>query len=63
MVQSDLDFNVVSDFITSMVSLHYLGSLVESHGREQLEFNTRISCAACVLELLEGLFLVIICYL
>ena len=48
-VQSDLDPIVVgSDFITSVASFRYLGSLVESHGGVQLELNARISCAASV---------------
>ena len=48
-MQSDLDPTVVgSDFITSVVSFHYLSSLVESHGGVQLELNTRISRAASV---------------
>ena len=48
-MQSDLDPIVVgSDFITSVASFRYLGSLVESHGGVQLELNTRISRAASV---------------
>ena len=48
-VQSDLDPILVgSDFLTSVASFCYLGSLVESHGRVQLELNVRISHAASV---------------
>ena len=48
-VESDLDPIVVgSDFITSVASFLYLGTLVESHGGVQLELNTRISRAASV---------------
>ena len=48
-VQSDLDPIVVgSDFITSVASFRYLGSLVESHGGVQLELDARISRTASV---------------
>ena len=51
-LQSDRDPIVVgSDFVTSVASFRYLGSLVESHGGVQLELNATVSCAS-----LEGLF-------
>ena len=44
---------LLNDFITSVTSFCYLGSLLESHGGVQMELNTRISRAASVFGVLR----------